>query len=222
MVSPTSGADLQQFLCAMQWMRNEMPSFSSIIRPFAEFLEKVYQHTGRRTKRSVASVQLSKIGWSQIEEDAFVNCKQALEQQVTLAHRDVDQRLCVYTDASNNLWLGIATQVPPSDLVKTHIDQRHSLLAFLSGHFTGPQLGWSTLEKEAFAIMATTERMHWILATPDGFDFYTDHRNPIFFFDPLAVVPDLSQTSIRKVLRWAERLRVYNYTCVHIKGVDNV
>ena len=64
--------------------------------------------------------------------------------------------------------------------------------------------------------------MHWIAATPSGFDLYTDHNNLIFLFDPLSVVPDLSQTTLRKVLRWAVRLSIYNYTCFHIKGSDNV
>ena len=83
------------------------------------------------------------------------------------------------------------TQVPFTDLAKPHVDQRHEPLGFLSDQFTGSQLGWSTLEKEAFAVMETTNRMHWILATPDGFDFYTDHQNMIFLFDPLAIAPDL-------------------------------
>eukprot|EP00171_Calliarthron_tuberculosum_P004016 IDg4016t1 len=70
--------------------------------------------------------------------------------------------------------------------------------------------------------MATVKRMHWILATSDGFDLFTDHHRLIFLFDPLAVVPDLSQTSLRKVLRWAVHLSACNYTCVHIKGTENV
>ena len=99
------------------------------------------------------------------------------------------------------------TQVPYTDLAKPHVDQRHEPLAFLSGHFTGSQLGWSTLEK-ALAVMATTDRMHWILATPDGFNLYTDHQNLIFLFDPFAIVPDLSMSSLRKVLRWTVRLSI--------------
>lgn len=38
----------------------------------------------------------------------------------------------------------------------------------------------------------------------------------------MAVVSDLSQTSLRKVLRWAVRLSAYNYKCVHIRGFENV
>ena len=71
-------------------------------------------------------------------------------------------------------------------------------------------------------MLASLERMHWLAATPNGFDLYTDHNNPIFLFDRLSVVSDLSQTTLRKFLRWAVRLSMYNYTCFHIKGADNV
>lgn len=50
--------------------------------------------------------------------------------------------------------------------------------------------------------MATVDRMHCVLATTDGFDLLTDHHNLIFLFDPITVVHDLSQTTLRKVLRW--------------------
>lgn len=49
--------------------------------------------------------------------------------------------------------------------------------------------------------MATIDFKQWYLATPVGFDLFTDHHNLIFLFAPLAVVPDLSQTSLRKFLR---------------------
>lgn len=44
----------------------------------------------------------------------------------------------------------------------------------------------------------------------------------VSLFDQLAVVPDLRQTSLRKVLPWAVHLSAYNYTCVHIAGEDNI
>lgn len=36
------------------------------------------------------------------------------------------------------------------------------------------------------------------------------------------MVADLLETTLRKVLRWAARLSVYSYNCVHIPGPDNV
>lgn len=47
--------------------------------------------------------------------------------------------------------------------------------------------------------MVTVERIDWLLATTDELDLYSDHRNVIFHFDSLAVIPDLSQTFLRKV-----------------------
>lgn len=110
------------------------------------------------------------------------------------------------------------------DLSKGHSDKSHEPLEFLLGQFTGSQIGWATLEKEkeAFAVMVTTDRMYWLLPTPDGFDLYTDSHNLLFLFDSLAVVPDISISSTCKVLRWDVRFRMYNYTCLHIKGLDNV
>ena len=222
MEPPQTGSHLQQFICALQWVKNGIPQFSERIAPLHDFMEKIYTRAGNRTKRAVSRYRLSELGWGRTEERAFDDCKKALANQVTLSHRDESKRLCVFTDASDTVWSGIVTQVCPDDLPKPHMDQDHDPLAFLSGRFNATQLGWSILEKEAYAILATLERMHWIAATPSGFDLYTDHNNLIFLFDPLSVVPDLSQTTLRKVLRWAVRLSIYNYTCFHIKGTDNV
>lgn len=58
--------------------------------------------------------------------------------------------------------------------------------------------------------------------TPQGFDLYTDHHTLVLLFDPLAVVLEPSQTSLRQFFQWAVGLSAYNYTCVPITGVDNV
>lgn len=38
---PIIGADVQQFVCSMQWMRAELLKFSTLIRPLADILESV-------------------------------------------------------------------------------------------------------------------------------------------------------------------------------------
>ena len=94
------------------------------------------------------------------------------------------------------------------DLQKPHAERNHRPLPFCSGRFNGTQLGWSILEKESYDALTTLQRMHWLVSTSAGFDFYTDHNNLIFLFDSLSVVPDLTQNSVRKELRWAVRLGV--------------
>ena len=222
MTSPSSPAELLHFTSAMQWMRHSIPRFSTIIRPLLHALERAYTKAGRRTKAGLRRVTMEQINWTSTEEQAFIECKKALIQRITLAHRDPTKRLSFYTDASDSNWSAIVTQVPMSDIHLPHQDKHHEPLAFLSGHFNPTQKRWSTIEKEAFAIMMCTEKMHWLASEPTGFDLYTDHNNLIFLFDPQAIQPDLSQTAIRKVLRWAVRLSAYNYVCIHIKGSENV
>lgn len=139
----------------------------------------------------------------------------ALARQVTFAHRNTDKQLCIYTDTSDTVWSGVVFQISQWNMVKSHQEQRHEPLGFLSGRFNLTQLGWSVLEKKAYAVLSLFSRMHWLTATSPGFDFFMDHDNLVFLFDPLSIVPDISQTALRKVLRWAVRLSIYSNMYIH-------
>lgn len=180
MQPPTTGAHLQQFICAIQWVKTGIPDFSYLIAPLQNFMEKVYDRAGKRTNRAVASIKLRILGWGKQEQKTFQRFKKSLANLVTLAHRDEEQRLCIYTDASDVVWSAIVTQVPYEDLDKRYKQQRHSPLAFCSGNFNATQVGWSTLEKEGYAIMETIARMHWLAATVAGLHLFMDHNNLIF------------------------------------------
>lgn len=88
-----------------------------------------------------------------------------MSKQVTLTHRDGWKRLAVYTYGSDFFWSGIVSQVPFDDVKLRHAKIRHDPLAFLSVRFKKQQIRWSTLEKEAYVVLATLERIHWILET---------------------------------------------------------
>lgn len=160
MEPPTTGVHLQKLLCALQWVKQGIPNFTELMVPLHDLLERIYDQVEKRTKQAVSLILLSDQGWSKTERTAFESCKTALAHQVTLAHRDLSQRLCVYTDASDMVWSGIITQVPLSDVSKPHMHQRHSPLSFLSRRLNATQLAWSVLEKEAFAVLNTLDRMH--------------------------------------------------------------
>jgi Reverse transcriptase (RNA-dependent DNA polymerase) len=62
MSAPQTGADLQQFLCALDWMRTAIPSFAELVPPLQKLLELAYQKCGgRHTKTAVAKVSLKQI-----------------------------------------------------------------------------------------------------------------------------------------------------------------
>jgi RNase H-like domain found in reverse transcriptase len=138
MPPPSTGADLQQFICAIDWMRTSIPSFSALICPLHKLLEAVYARTGgKRTKTSAARIPLSDVGWTSEHAEAFQSWQNALANATNLAHPSTGKRVCLYTDASQDFWSAIATQIPSADLDLPMGEQRHETLAFLSGSFTG-------------------------------------------------------------------------------------
>lgn len=140
-------------------------------------------------------------GWNETHAAAFYSCETALVSQVTLTYRDPSQRFCINTDACDDKCSGIATQIPSTDVDHPPSEQQNAPLAFLSGRCTVTKSSWAVLEKEVWAVVATLTRLHWLVSTPDVFDLFTDHNKIIFIFDPLSILPDLSTSSVGKVLR---------------------
>lgn len=146
-----------------------------------------------------------------------------MEKLVNVSHhRDTTKRLSVFTDASDTNLSDIITQVLISDLDKPQKDYRHEPLDFLSGRFNATKRGWYIVTKEGLAALTTLKRIHWISVVAEGVDIYTNSKNLIFIFDPLLVMVDMSQTSLRKVPRWTVQLCMYKCVCYHKKGEDNV
>lgn len=179
---------------------------------------RVYDRAEKHTKRAVSRILLSAEDWSESEQLAFDTCKKSLAQRVTLSHRDTSQWLCIYTNASDTACSGIITQVPSHDVSKPLKNQRHLPLLLLSGQFNATELVRSALKKEAFVVLNTLDRMHLLETRLEGFDLYIDHNNVILLFDPLSVILDMSQTTLRKFLRWAVWLSIYRCTRYHIKA----
>lgn len=101
MEPPSTSTHLQQFLCTLQWVIQGMPDFSGFVKPLYDVIERMHSTAGKRTKQAMGQIQLAEHGWSTSERTAFTTCKNSLAHQVTLAHRNPSQRLCVYTDASD-------------------------------------------------------------------------------------------------------------------------
>lgn len=66
-------------------------------------------------------------------------------------HRDSQKLLCVYTDASDQIWSGVMTQMPRKALSRAHVNRRHVPLEFLSGQFTNCQF-WSSILERRFLL----------------------------------------------------------------------
>jgi hypothetical protein len=222
LATPSKGGELQQFVCAMGWLRMSIPNYAPTVAPLLNFLELVYQKVGSRKKQRVDAADLHSLGWSNTEDLAFHKCQQMLLTATTTAHIDDKKRICVFTDASDLFWGAIVTQIPPEDLTLPLSEQRHEPLAFLSSAFKGAQLNWATVEKEAFSIVETCVRLEYMLLRQGGFHLFTDHRNLTYIFHPTELSPTIQKHTAAKLQRWALVLMGFEYVIEHVPGHDNL
>lgn len=168
--NPINEAQLERFVSAKHWMYNAKTKIFITAETTSVFHVKGFERAGKCTKQSTAYIKFFNVSCSNKEQTTFDWSKSSLEHQVTLAYRDVHKHLCVYKDACDSVGSGVVSQLSVKDLLRDSSDQRHQTQASLSGHCTGSQMRWSTIEKEAFVVMTTIDCMHWLVVTPEGFE----------------------------------------------------
>jgi RNase H-like domain found in reverse transcriptase len=132
------GADLVQYVAAVNWMRSAIPNYSKRVAPLQVALAKVFEGKSRRAKKAAAAVSLHL--WGPEEHATFEDLQAAIMESMTLAFPDPDKRICVLTDASYRFYADLVTQIHEEQLDLSMEEQDHQPLAFLSGEYKGAQL----------------------------------------------------------------------------------
>lgn len=220
MKNPTTGAELQQLLCATNWMRTSIPSYSELIAPLHDLLEKAYTAVGSRTRKAVRRYNL-RSSWGPNHDQAFAKVKKQLAASTELAHPNPDCNMCLFTDASESHWAAILTQVSKDDQRKPIEDQNHQPLCFLSGCFKGSAANWSVPEKEGFAIVEGMCRLDYLISG-HVVSIFTDHANLVYLYDPIGRNPGIPRHTASKLTRWALKLSEFRYIIDHVEGDRNV
>lgn len=222
MSRPSTGAELQQFLCAANWCRTSIPDYSRRAAPLHDLLEGVYKTAGHRSKARIRKIPL--VAWGTMHDAAFSDIKQQLGNSAELAHvRPEDEfALCLFTDASDTHWGSVLTQIPREDLKLRPIEnQDHQPIAFLSGKFSGPSERWSTPEKEGYAVVQSMCQLDYVTSCRHV-NVFTDHRNLVYLYDPMGRNPGVPRHTANKLLRWALKLSSFSYIIEHLSGEENV
>lgn len=222
MTDPKTAAELSQVVNCLQWMSIAIPKFAERVGPLRKILEKAYKRSGKRTSKSIKSIQLVDLGWGKNEQTLYEGLITSLREHVEIAYPDSEKAICVHTDASEYYWAGVVTQCEEDELNKPRALQTHEPLGFLSSSFSGAKLGWSTYEKEAFAIVQTFKKMEYAIISSKKTFVFTDHRNLLFVFNPRAMNPDLKAHIVKKVQRWALYLSQFTYYINHVPGDENI
>lgn len=219
---PRTAGELCEYVHGVNWISLSIPRFAERVAPLRDLLETAYAKAGgSRKKKSIAKIPLADLGWEEAHVKAFKDLQVQIQQSTRLTHRDPSKTLCVHTDASDKYWAVAATQCDPDELGKPLIDQKHYPLAFLSSAFNEREEHWSTYEREAYAVVQAFRKLDYLLACDPTTRVFTDHRNLLFVFNPVAMEPSLGRHKVLKVVRWALFLSSFNYRIEHVPGVSN-
>uniref|UniRef100_H3GQQ9 Reverse transcriptase/retrotransposon-derived protein RNase H-like domain-containing protein n=1 Tax=Phytophthora ramorum TaxID=164328 RepID=H3GQQ9_PHYRM len=107
------------------------------------------ERVGSHKQTQLAKVRLEDIGWGDQEIAGVEDARTALLGMVPLAYPSPTADVCLYTDAGQDFWGAVVTQLEPHEVSLPLDKQNHRPLTFLSGRFVGAVVRWSTIEKEA-------------------------------------------------------------------------
>ena len=219
---PTDSGQLMGFLACANWIRDHIPGYAPVVAPLQELLRSKVAHLKKRTKRQAENVPLGE-SWEKTHATAWSKLKQSIVDSVTLTSPNEEMDFCLYTDASDNHWGSILTQVPQG-WVESDIppeDWPHQPLAFLSGSFKDAQLAWPIVGKEAFAVHESCDKLEHFIQRNRGVNIFTDHRNLVYIFDPAGRPAGTSKGTAGRLERWGIALCAVPYTIQHIEGEAN-
>jgi predicted DNA-binding transcriptional regulator YafY len=93
MCEPLNGADLVQYVAAVNWMRSAIPNYSKRVAPLQIALAKVFEGNSRRTKKTAAAMPLLQFRGPE-EQAVFRDLQAAIMESMTLAFPNPDKRIC--------------------------------------------------------------------------------------------------------------------------------
>jgi len=187
---PYNKKTLRSFLGFCNFYRSYIRDFAKIALPLTDLT------------KSTAS---SKFTLNDAQRSAFIRLKQAISAMPSLATPDYSKPFTIHTDASDRCVAAYLSQYAE--------DGSENFIQFVSCKLTDTQVRWSTIEKEAFAIIYALKKFD-ILVYGRKIYLFSDHN-------PLSYLKHNISTSA-KLTRWALSLSRYNICLNHIKGPQNV
>ncbi|GFX49717.1 hypothetical protein TNCV_4135651 [Trichonephila clavipes] len=141
------------------------------------------------------------IPWTEKHDSSFHLLKKALVEAPSLYSPVPDKPYTIHSDASQ---IGIAA------CLSQKCGDKCYPIAYASQKLSKTQQSWSTIEREAFAIVWSLKKFEvWVFGTE--IEFYTDH-NPLPY-----LIKSAPQSA--RLQRWAFALQKFNVTIKHCPGV---
>ncbi|XP_063061560.1 uncharacterized protein LOC134454470 isoform X2 [Engraulis encrasicolus] len=187
---PANRRQLMSFLGMVGYYRSFCPNFSSVVAPLTNLLKK-----GQPFE------------WTAVCQTAFAKAKAFLTSEPLLAAPRLDRPFKLQVDASK---VGAGAV-----LLQDDVNGVEHPVCYFSRKFNSYQLHYSTIEKEALALVWALQTFEVYLGgSAEPIHIYCDH-NPLVFLQSL-------QNPNQRLMRWSLFLQPYNLRITHIKGRENV
>ena len=183
---PENIRDVRSFLGMTSYYRKYVPNFSKIARPLTALTRKN-----------------ARFKWMDEAQTAFETLKAALLQAPILAFPDISKPFKLFTDAS---------QYALGAVLMQEQDGADRVIQYVSHQFPDQKQKWPTIEREAFAIIYSLEKLRPILIGTDV-TVYTDHKPLKHLFT--------SEMKNPRIQRWAVILSEYACKIEYISGPKN-
>ena len=185
---PKCASEIRSFLGLVQFVSRYIPNLSTISEPL------------RRLTRSNV-----RFYFGSEQRQAFHELKKKLSSVETLAYFRPGARTQVIADASTVGLGGVLVQSQ---------DGISRIVCYASRQLTDVEKRYSTIEREALALVWAVERFNLFLFGSE-FELCTDHKPLEYIFKPR------SKPSAR-IERWVLRLQSYSFKVIHIPGQQNI
>ena len=187
---PQNRRQLMRILGMCGFYRKFVPNFATVTAPLTNLLQKG-----------------TKWLWSSECQSALVAVKAILMCEPVLAAPDFSLPFCLAVDASD---VGVG-----GVLLQAGNDGVERPVAYFSKKLNRHQKNYSTIEKEALALVLAVQHFEVYVSSVVGdVVVYSDH-NPLTFLAKF-------QSSNARVFRWSLILQPYGLKVKHIAGKDNV
>ena len=187
--APTSRRELRRFLGMVGYYRSFCKNFSTVAAPLTDMLS---------TKRVFK--------WGDACQAAFESVKALLTTAPVLAAPNFSLPFSIAVDASD---LGAGAV-----LFQKGTDGLDHPVGFFSRKFNHCQRAYSTIEKEALALVLAVQHFEVYVGGAATVTVFTDH-NPLTFLHRMC-------NSNQRLMRWCLVLQGYTLDIKHIRGRDNV
>ena len=196
---PTCVREVRSFIGMCSYYRRFIPNFSAIAEPIIQLTRK-HAH----------------FKWSNVHQKAFEFLKDSLSVVPLLVYPNPNKKYTLYTDASDTCIGACLTQecdVEGADsLPGTFGTIIEKPIYYLSHKLNKAQCKYSVIEKEAYAIYYSLQKLDYYLHNSE-FTIKTDHK-------PLKYLLESPMTN-KRIQLWALSIAGYNCKIEYIAGTTN-